>query len=95
MKQYNSYHTSIKQLANRPHQIWHADFTVVKCLNRMKYYVFLLMDNFSRYILNYQVSEKGSAEIRMQSIKQAYDSIKILLGDICFFAGKRCCCNHA
>ncbi len=59
--------------ANRPHQVWHADITVVKCLNGMKYYVYLLMDKFSRFILNYQVSEKVSAEIRMQSIKQAYE----------------------
>ncbi|MEN8249774.1 MAG: integrase core domain-containing protein [Bacteroidota bacterium] len=65
------YETGIR--ANRPHQIWHADITVVKCLNGMKYYVYLLMDNFSRFILNYQVSEKVSAEIRMSSIKQAYE----------------------
>lgn len=37
----------------------------------MKYYVYLLMDNFSRFILNYQVSDRVSAEIRMQSIRQA------------------------
>ncbi|MCK5137230.1 MAG: DDE-type integrase/transposase/recombinase [Bacteroidales bacterium] len=65
------YETGIR--ANRPHQVWHADITVVKCLNGMKYYVYLLMDNFSRFILNYQVSEKVSAVIRMQSIRQAYD----------------------
>ena len=59
--------------ANQLHQIWHADITVVKCLNGVKYYVYLLMDNYSRFILNYQVSEKVSAEIRMQSIKQAYE----------------------
>ena len=67
----SKYETGIR--ANRPHQIWHADITVVKCLNGMKYYVYLLMDNFSRFILNYQVSEKVSAEIRMQSIKQAFE----------------------
>lgn len=59
--------------ASAPHQIWHADITVVKCLNGMKYYVYLLMDNFSRYILNWQVSDKVSAKIRMDSIRQAYD----------------------
>lgn len=59
--------------ASAPHQIWHADITVVKCLNGMKYYVYLLMDNFSRYILNWQVSDKVSAKIKMDSIRQAYD----------------------
>jgi putative transposase len=64
--------------ANRPHQVWHADITVVKCLNGMKYYVYLMMDNFSRFILNYQVSHKVSAKIRMESIQEAFEQyIKI------------------
>ena len=74
----SKYETGIR--ANRPHQIWHADITVVKCLNGMKYYVYLLMDNFSRFILNYQVSEKVSAEIRMQSIKQAFEQYIMISG---------------
>lgn len=59
--------------ANRPHQVWHADITIVKCLNGIKYYVYLLMDNFSRFILNYQVSEKVSAKIRKDSIQNAFE----------------------
>ena len=39
------------------------------------------MDNFSRFILNYQVSEKVSAEIRMQSIKQAYEQYIVISGE--------------
>ncbi|MFH0756279.1 MAG: integrase core domain-containing protein [Bacteroidota bacterium] len=58
--------------ARRPHEIWHADITVVKCLNGMKYYVYLLMDNYSRFILNYRVSIRVSAEIRLDSIRNAY-----------------------
>ncbi len=58
--------------ATRPHEIWHADITIVKCLNGLKYYVYLLMDNYSRFILNYQVSTKVSARIRPDSIRNAY-----------------------
>jgi len=47
----------------------------------MKYYVYLLMDNFSRFILNFQVSEKVSAEIRMQSIKQAFEQYIMVPGE--------------
>ncbi len=65
------YGTGIR--ASFPHQYWHADITVVKCLTGMKYYVYLLMDNYSRFILNYQVSDRVSAKIRLQSIRQAYD----------------------
>lgn len=64
------YKTGIR--ATRPHQIWHANITNVKCMNGMKYYVYLLMDNYSRFILNYQISNKVSAEIRLESIRQAY-----------------------
>jgi len=39
----------------------------------MKYYVYLLMDNYSRFILNYQVSDRVSAKIRLESIRQAYE----------------------
>ena len=63
--------------ANRPHQVWHADITVVKCLNGMKYYIYLLMDNFSRFILNYQVSDKVSAKIRKNSIQEAFEKYNI------------------
>ena len=58
--------------ANRPHEIWHADLSIVKCLNGMKYYVYLLMDNYSRFILNYEVSTRVSARIRLESIRDAY-----------------------
>jgi len=64
------YKTGIR--AKYPHQIWHADITIVKCLNGMKYYVYLLMDNYSRFILNYQVSTRVSARIRLDSIRNAY-----------------------
>lgn len=65
-----NYKTGIR--ANQPHQIWHADITIVKCLNGVKYYAYLLMDNYSRFILNYQISTRVSARIRLDSIRNAY-----------------------
>ena len=47
----------------------------------MKYYVYLLMDNFSRFILNYQVSGKVSSKIRMESIKQAFEQYIMIPGE--------------
>ncbi len=58
--------------ATLPHQIWHADITIVKCLNGMKYYVYLLMDNYSRFVLDHRVSEKVSARVRLDSIRHSY-----------------------
>lgn len=63
--------------ADHPHEIWHADITIVRCLNGMKYYVYLLMDNYSRFILNCQVAEKVSARIRLNSIRRAYQEYLI------------------
>jgi len=69
--------------ANLPHQIWHADITIVKCLNGMKYYVYLLMDNYSRFVLDFRVSEKVSASVRLDSIRHSYkEYIKDPLSDI-------------
>lgn len=65
----NKYQSGIR--ASAPHQIWHADITIVKCRNGLKYYIYLLMDNYTRYILNYQVARKVSAKIRLDSIRNA------------------------
>lgn len=59
--------------AFKPHEIWHADITIVKCLNGMKYYVYILMDNYSRFILDYRIADKVSARIRLNSIRDAYN----------------------
>ncbi len=59
-------------LAVSPNQIWHADITVVKSLDGIKNYVYLLMDNYSKYIINWRVEPVVSGEIRTQTIKEGY-----------------------
>jgi len=58
--------------ASYPDQIWHADITIVKTKNGKKYYVYLLMDNFSRFILSWRIEEAVSANIRIETIREAY-----------------------
>lgn len=60
-------------VATEPNQIWHADITVVKSLDGLKSYVYLLMDNFSKYIINWRVEPVVSGEIRAQTIKDGYE----------------------
>jgi len=55
-----------------PNQIWHADITVVKSLDGIKNYVYLLMDNYSKYIINWRVEPVVSGGIRTQTIKEGY-----------------------
>ncbi len=55
-----------------PNQVWHADITVVKSLDGMKNYVYLLMDNYSKYIINWRLESVVSGEIRTYTIKEGY-----------------------
>jgi putative transposase len=58
--------------ASTPNEKWHADITIVKTLDGIKNYVYLLMDNYSRYIINWRVEPVVSGKIRVETIKEAY-----------------------
>ncbi|NRA10868.1 MAG: DDE-type integrase/transposase/recombinase [Crocinitomicaceae bacterium] len=57
--------------AQAPNQIWHTDITIVKTLDKKKYYVYLLIDNFSRKLLAYDIKEKVSGLITQKLIETA------------------------
>jgi putative transposase len=59
--------------AERPNQVWHADVTQFK-IGTMKYYIYLLVDNFSKKILSYKLSDELSGKSRFETIKAAYES---------------------
>ena len=58
--------------ASYPDQIWHADITIIKTMDGIKHYVYLLMDNFSRFILSCRIEEVVSGSIRVETIREAY-----------------------
>jgi putative transposase len=58
--------------AYRPHEIWHADIMVMKTLDGIKSYLYFLMDNYSRLIINWRVELKVSGKIRLETIEEAY-----------------------
>ncbi len=76
----------IKQLkginANAPNEIWHADITIVKSLDGLKNYVYLLMDNYSKYIINWRVEPVVSGSIRTETIKDGYQKHIFNLNDL-------------
>lgn len=49
--------------------------TIIKTLDGMKYYVYLLTDNFSRFILSWRIEEVVSGRIRVETIREAYKKI--------------------
>lgn len=57
--------------ATQPNEIWHADVTEFRTLDGVKQYIFLIVDNFSRYILNWKVSDVCNGDVRTQTLKEA------------------------
>ncbi|MBD79901.1 MAG: hypothetical protein CL840_13390 [Crocinitomicaceae bacterium] len=70
--------------ANQVHEIWHTDVTEIP-LNGNKYYLHLLMDNYSRYILGWKLENKkrGSTlkKILANALSQYQPNRMILLVD--------------
>ncbi len=62
--------------ATTPNQIWHADITTLKTLDNKRYYISLVMDNFSRRILSYAVSDRVAGLVTTSTIKEAYEKAK-------------------
>jgi putative transposase len=54
-------------------QIWHADITIVKTKDNIKHYVYLLMDNFSKYVLSWRIESYVSGKVRVDTIREAYN----------------------
>ena len=55
-----------------PNQIWHADVTLFRSLDGIVHYVYLVIDNFSRRILSWDVSEKLSSQMRLSTIRESW-----------------------
>lgn len=54
-------------------QIWHMDVSHFRTYDNCKFYIYTVVDNFSRKIVAHQVSKKLSAKIRLNSLKNAID----------------------
>ncbi|WP_143093329.1 DDE-type integrase/transposase/recombinase [Halpernia frigidisoli] len=59
--------------AEKPNEIWHMDVTRYKTTDNKMMFIYTLMDNFSRKVLDWDVSEKLSGAIRLKSLKRAID----------------------
>jgi putative transposase len=58
--------------AVRCNQVWHADVTQFK-IGLKTFYIYLLVDNYSRKVLSHMVSSQLSAKNRVETIKMAYE----------------------
>jgi putative transposase len=56
--------------ASAPNEKWHMDITKFK-INVTEYSIYIIMDNFSRYILNWGVHHSASGEFMRDLLKEA------------------------
>ena len=73
-KKRNQYRKKRKRISIRasiPNEVWHMDVTYYKTIDNIQYYIYTIVDNFSRKIIAYDVSKKLSANIRLESLKRA------------------------
>ena len=70
------YSTGIR--ADAPKKVLHMDVTIYRPLDHSRVYLYFLVDNFSRFILNWKASLEYSANITFQNISEAYDKYKLV-----------------
>lgn len=61
--------------ASKPNEIWHTDITKVELAIGLKCYVYLLVDNYSRKILNWRVGETVSKVVSSGMVEESFLSI--------------------
>ena len=66
---------------NAPNKLWHADVTIFRTTDNTKNYIYIIMDNNSRKILNFKVSLTLSAQTSFDCLKEAYEKYIIPLPD--------------
>jgi putative transposase len=62
------YETGIR--ASAPNEKWHADVTEIKTADGKTSFIYLVMDNFSRYITSWRVSDKICAQTRLETFAE-------------------------
>ena len=60
--------------AEKVNQIWHMDVSHYKTIDNVKFYIYTVVDNFSKKIIAYDLSEELSAITRLKSLKQAIEN---------------------
>lgn len=73
---------SVSIRARRPHRIWHADVTCFETADKVRQFIYLVTDNFSRKILACQVADKVRKVFRRQSIESAFQNVNTRISQL-------------
>lgn len=63
--------------ATAPNEKWHADITEIVTNDGKTAYIYLVIDNFSRYIISWRVASKISAKIRLETFIETIKKAEI------------------
>lgn len=74
-KKSRSYPEGIR--AEKPDQIWHADVTELRMGDGQIAYIYLVIDNFSRFILSWRISHKLCAKTRLDTFREAFSRSRL------------------
>ncbi|WP_188618555.1 integrase catalytic domain-containing protein [Cloacibacterium rupense] len=72
-KKYKPKKKKISIRAEAPNTIWHMDVSVYKTLENTQYYIYTVIDNFSRKILAYDYAKELNGSTRLKSLKRAIE----------------------
>jgi len=59
--------------ASKPKEIWHMDVSYFKTTDNIQYYIYAVIDNFSRKIVSYHLSKKLRASLATQTLRNAVE----------------------
>lgn len=62
--------------AKSPNQKWHADISEIQLGNGLTYYIYLVVDNYSRYILSWRISHRKCLQTRIETFSEALRKAK-------------------
>ena len=60
--------------AKKPNEIWHIDITEIKIANEEKYYLQMIIDNFSRSIMSWKLSCNKNLQLTVNTINRSIRS---------------------
>jgi putative transposase len=74
-KRHKEYAVGIR--ASKPNEIWHLDMTEIHLRNGQKYYLQLIVDNYSRFIIDWHLAARKNSEHSHHFLKRVFSKIKV------------------
>ena len=82
-------HVKPQLLAEQPNQLWSWDITKLRTADKLVYFfLYVILDVFSRYVVGWMVAEAESADLAMQVIQHSYQQQQIVQDQLTLHADR-------